>query len=131
MPTCLAYLRANVLCILTCWRANMLCVLACSPVNVLTCLVRLRAPMSCLLQFSHANVSCVSTRSRLACFACSRANVPYVLCVPTSSRTIATNNKYKFSITCFPYILAIFLCFFSCETKLLHILPFLLPVRSL
>ena len=36
--------------------------------------------------------------SRLAC---SRASVPYVLCMPTCSRAITTNDKEKFSIICF------------------------------
>ena len=65
-----------------------------------------RATVSCVLTCSHANVSCVSTCSRLACFACSRANVPCILCVRTCERAVTANNKDKFSITCFPYIVA-------------------------
>ena len=32
--------------------------------------------------------------------------------VPMCSRTITTNNKYKFSMICFPYIFVIVLSFF-------------------
>ena len=41
--------------------------------------------------------------------ACSRANMS---CVPTCSRAITTNNKDKFSITCFPYTFWWFFVFF-------------------
>ena len=40
-----------------------------------------------------------------------RASVPCVLCVATCSRAITTNNNNKFSITCFPYIFVMVLCF--------------------
>ena len=57
-------------------------------------------------------------RSLLNCvpylFTCSRANMPCLLCVPTCSRAITTNDKDKFSITCFSYILRLS---FSCEIK--------------
>ena len=82
VPTCQGALRAYML---TCQRA--LCA------YVLTCLV-------CLLP------TC------LACFACSCANAPCMLCVPMCPHTITTNNKNKFSITCFPYIFVIVLCLF-------------------
>ena len=82
VPTCLACLRAIVPTCLACLRDHVPKCAACLRTHVPTC---------------------------LACFAWSRANV---LCVPTCSRAITTNNKNKFSITCFPYILVIVLCLF-------------------
>ena len=41
----------------------------------------------------------VLTSSRLACFACSCANVTCMLCVPTISRAMTKYNKDKFSNT--------------------------------
>ena len=76
---------------------------------VLTCQRLLRAYV---LTCQHALRTHVLRCSRLACFACSRDNVPCVLCVATYSRAITTNNKDKFSITCFPYIFVIVLCLF-------------------
>ena len=38
---------------------------------------------------------------RVYMITCSRASVPCVLCVPTCSRATTTNDKDKFSITCF------------------------------
>ena len=95
------YSRVSVTCVLTCWRANVPCMLTCSCAN-----------MPCVFTCWHANVSCLSTCSCLPCFACSRASVPCVLCVSTCSRATTTNNKDKFSITCFPYIFVIVFCLF-------------------
>ena len=112
VTTCLACPRANVPYVLTCWRALRADVptgLAYLRADVPTCLVWLRAAVSMCL----------------GCFACSRANVHCVLCVPTCSRDITTNNKNKFSIASFPYFRYCSLPF-SCEIKMLHILAFLL-----
>ena len=132
-------LRAHVPCVLSCSLANVPCVLMCSRANVscvLTCRSALRAYMlTCQLVLRAYVLACLRTLrayvltcqrimhltcSRLACFACSRANVPCVLCVPTCSRAITISNKDKFSITCFPYIFVIVLCLFFCEIKLAH-----------
>ena len=72
--------------------------------HVLTCQHVLRAHVPTFLACSRANVSCVST--------CSRTSLPCALCVPTCSRAITTNNKAKFSITCFPYTFWLFFVFF-------------------
>ena len=87
VPTFLACLRANVSCVLTCSRA-----------------LRAHVPM-CLACLRGYMITC-------SCLACSRVNVPCVLCVPTRSRAIITNDKYKFSMTCFPYFFVIVLCLF-------------------
>ena len=62
----------------------------------------------------------VLTCSRLACFACSHANVYCMLCMLTCSHAITTNNKDKCSITCFPDIFVIVLCFFLWNKTLVH-----------
>ena len=93
----------------------------------------LRAPVPTCLTWLHAHVPtclaclCAHVPTCLTCLrgcvlTCQRANVPCVLCVATCSRAITTDNKNKFSITCFPYIFVIVLC----EIKLLYILAFLL-----
>ena len=86
-----AYVRTcqRVLC------AYLLMCLACSRAHVPMCLACLRGYM----------IKC-------SCLACPRVNVPCVLCVPTRSRAIITNDKYKFSMTCFPYFFVIVLCLF-------------------
>ena len=86
-------------------RAHMLTCQRVLRTYVLTCS---RANVPCVLTFSRANVSCVST----------------------CSHPVTKNNKDKFSITCLPYIFVIVLSF-SCGIKLLYILPFHLPLRSL
>ena len=98
MPTCLACLRANVPCVPTCARANASCVLTCSRA------LRAHVPM-CLACLRGYMIKCSG-------LACSRVNVPCVRCVPTRSRAIITNDKYKFSMTCFPYFFVIVLCLF-------------------
>ena len=77
---------------------------ACLRAHVPTFLVCLSALVSACLACLRAHVP--------TCFACSRGNVPCMLCVPTCSRAITTNDKNKFSITCFPYILWLFFAFF-------------------
>ena len=84
--------------------AHVTTCLACLRVHVLTCLACLRAHVTMCFTYTRANVSCVST--------CSRTNMPCVFCVPTCSGAITTNDKDKFSITCFPYILWLFFVFF-------------------
>ena len=123
--TCQRAFRAHVLtgqltCMLTCPRASVPWVLTCS-----------RAYMPCVLTWSRGSVPCV--------LMCSRANMACVLCVPTCSHAITTNDKGKFSITCFAYkhviVLIVLFCdcslSFSCEIKTVAIFAFLLPVRSL
>ena len=51
----------------------------------------------------------------LMCLTCSQSNVPFV---PTCSRAVTSNNKNKFSMTCFTYIFGTFLLSFSGELKL-------------
>ena len=72
-----------------------------------TCQRTLRAFCSlaikpCVLTCAATNMPCVLTSSRvhvLCAFLCSRANAPYIL---TWSRVnMASNNRNKFSITCF------------------------------
>ena len=92
------YQRALYAHVLTCQRA--LCA------HVLTCQC---AKVPCVLTCSRANVLCVLT--------CSRGNV---LCVPTCSRTMSTNDKGKFSITCLPYILWLFFVIFPWNKTFVH-----------
>ena len=125
VPTCLVCLRPHVPKCLACLYAHVSTCLACSRSHVPTCLRALRAYVltcQCVLRVF------VLTWSRAYAL---RVNVPWVLCVPTCPRAITANDKYKFSITCFLYIFVTVLCLFSCEIKLLYILAFLLPVRSL
>ena len=105
-PTCLACLCAHVPMCLARLHAHQHALHA-FRVHVPTCL-------ACLRAYVLTNVPCVLTCSPtcLACFSCSRANVPCVFCVPTCSRDINTNNKNKFSITSFPHIFVIVLCLF-------------------
>ena len=107
--------RANMSCMLTCSCANVSCMLTCSRAYVPCVLQCSRVSVPCVLTCSRANVSCVLT--------CSRANV---LCVLTRQRILYAlrtyvltcynykwpNDKDKFSITCFPYILWLFFAFF-------------------
>ena len=93
---CFTYSRGNVPNVLTC--------LACLHAHVPTSLASLRAHVSTCLACLRANLPCVLT--------CSRTNVPCVLCMSTCSHAITTNNKEKFSWTCFPYIFVIVLCLF-------------------
>ena len=81
---CLACLCAHVSMCFTCFRAYVVTCFACLCAHVITC----------------------------SCLACSRVNVTRVLCVPTCSRAITTNDKYKFSITCFLTFLWLFFVFF-------------------
>ena len=96
VATCLASLRTHVPTCLACLPAHKPTCLACSRAHVPMCLACLRDHM----------ITC-------SCLTCSRVNVPCVLCVPTCSRAIITNDKYSFSITCFLYIFVIVLCLFS------------------
>ena len=61
----------------------------------------LRAHVPACLECLHAYVS--------TCLACSSAHKHWV---PMCSRAITANDKYKFSIICFPYIFVIVLCLF-------------------
>ena len=115
VPTCLTCLRAHVPTCLTYLRAHVLTCLTCLRAHVQTCLACLRAHVSTYLACLCAQVS--------TCFACSRPNVPCVLkcsrtCVPKCSRAITSNNKNKFSMTCFTYIFGTFSLSFSWEIKL-------------
>ena len=100
VSTCLACWRADVPTCLACLRAHLPTCLACLGVHVPTC---------------------------LACFAWSRANVT---CVPTWSSAITTNNKNKFSITCFPYIFVIVLCLFLLKKNCCTFLHFSYQVET-
>ena len=92
VPMCQRDWRAYVL---TCQRVL---VFTSSPANVPYVLTCSRDNVSCVLTCSRANVPCV--------LPCSPPNVPYVstspgAIVPKCSRPITSNNKSKFSITCF------------------------------
>ena len=89
--TCLACSCAHVPC--------MLMHLACLGVHVPMCLACSRAHVPCILFSAHLTT----------CLACSCANVS---CMPMCSRSITMNNKDKFSIIRFPYILWLFFDFF-------------------
>ena len=69
-----------------------------------TCLKCLRACMPTCLACLRAHMP--------TCLACLCAYVHCVLGMPTCSRVITTNNKNKFSITCFPSMFVIVLCLF-------------------
>ena len=75
----------------------------------------------CVLTCSRGNVPCVLTCQRtlrayvLTCLTCLHA---HVLCVPKCSRAITSNNKSKFSMTCFTKIFGTFSLSFSWEIKL-------------
>ena len=105
-----ATLRANVSCVLTCsraLRAHVLSYLACVRAHVPTCLACSRAhvPMCLACLRDHMNTC--------SCLSCPRVNVPCVLCEPTCSLAITTNEKYRFSTTCFLYIFVAVLCLFT------------------
>ena len=78
-------------------RAHVPTYLACLRAHVPTCLACSRANVPCVLMSSHANVPCVLSWLR--------ANVSSV---PTCSSTVTSNNKNKFSITCFTQIFGTF-----------------------
>ena len=101
--------HANVRSMLMCSRAYMPCVLMCLHATVPCVLTCWRVYMPCMLTCSRANLSCMSMCS---CLACSHVNMPCVLCVPMCSCAITANDKYRFSITCFPYIFEIVHCLF-------------------
>ena len=142
VPTCLVCLRAYVPCMLTCSGNIVPCVLTCSR-NIVPCVLTCsRAYVPFVLTCSRNIVPCVLTCSRVyvpcvlpcsrpmclaclrdymitcSCLACLRVNVSCVLCVPTWSRAITTNDKYRFSITCFPYIFVI--VFFLWNKTVVH-----------
>ena len=104
VPKYLAWLHAHLPTCLACSRAYMLRVLG---GHVTTCLTCSSANVHCVLTCSHANVASV--------LQCSRANVPYVL---TCKTCITSNNKNKFSMTCFPQIFGTFSLPFSCKIRL-------------
>ena len=104
VPTCFACLRAHVPTCLTCLRAHVLSCLACLRAHVPTCLACSRAHMPmCLACLSDHMITC-------SCLSCSRVNVPCVVCEPTYSLAITTNEKYRFSTTYFLYIFVTVLC---------------------
>ena len=88
--------------------------------RVPTCLVCLRAYVPCVLPCSRPMcLACLRDYMiTCSCLACLRVNVSCVLCVPTWSRAITTNDKYRFSITCFPYIFVI--VFFLWNKTVVH-----------
>ena len=108
-----ACLRTNVSYVFTCSRANVPCVLTCPRDNVLTCS---SAKIPCVLTCSRVNVpqvltsQCVFRAYVFTCFVCLRAHVP---CLPKCLHAITSNNKKKFSVTCFTYIFGTFSLFFS------------------
>ena len=92
--------------------------LTCLCASVPSCFMCLHAPVPMCLVCLHAHVS--------TCLACLRAHVPFVLtclhanvpCVHKCSCVITSNNKNKFSMTCFTYIFGTFSLSFSWEIKL-------------
>ena len=101
VPTCLAYLRAHVPACLECSRAHVPACLAYLCAHVPACLACLCAYVPTCLAYVRAQV-----------IKCSCANMPCLLCVPTCSRAITTNDKDKFSIHVFAYIFVIVICLF-------------------
>ena len=87
--------------VLTCSRTNVPCMLTCSRANV-----------PYVLTYSRANVP--------KCLACSRAHVPTCFACLLALRTMSTNDKVKFSITCCPYILWLFFVFFPWNKTFVH-----------
>ena len=114
VPTCLACLRFFALCVLTCSHANESCVLICSRANVpCTCKAHSRAQVATCLACSRAQVLTCLVSLRAHVITWSLANISCMLCVPTCSRALTTNDKDKFSMKFFPYIFVIVLCIFS------------------
>ena len=104
VPICLARLHANVPTCLTCIMCLECLRVLCA--YVLMCLECLRAHMTCL--------ACLCAQAP-TCHACLRAHMPCMqMCLAcfACSHAITTNNKNEFSITSFPYIFVIVLCFF-------------------
>ena len=102
-------------------------------VHVSMCLAYQRALHAYVLTCQHALHAHVLTCQRALrayVLTFSRANMPCVLCVPTCSRAITTNDKDKFSITFFPYIFVIVLCLFPVKWKLLYILTSQKPLMG-
>ena len=101
---CMRYmLTCQLPCLITCLRAYMLTCLhaLCAYVlraYVLTCLACLHTYVPCMLTCQCALYVYVLTCQH-----------PCMLCMSTSSHAITTNDKDKFSITCFPYIFVIWL----------------------
>ena len=106
VPTCLAYLRTHMPVCLACLRAHIPSCLAYLHAHVSMCFVCSHPHVPMCLAYLHANMITFS------CLKCARVNVPCVLCVPTCSRAITTNDKRRFSITWFPNIFVIVLCLF-------------------
>ena len=107
VPYVLTYQLALRVYVLACQRVLWVCVLTCQRVSCL----RANVPMwfAWLLTRVSKSFACFCTHMS-RCPACSRAHVlacfkrscVNVFCVPTCSRAITSNNKYKFSMTCFP-----------------------------
>ena len=117
VPTCLACLRAHMPVCLACLRAQMPSCLACLRAHVPSCLAYLHAHVSMCLLCSHVHVTmclaCLHAHMITgSCLECACVNVPCVLCVPTCSCAITTNDKHRFSITWFPNVFVIVLCLF-------------------
>ena len=90
----LKYLRTNVSCVLTYSRANV--------PYVLTCSRALRAyVLACQRALGFYLLTCqLALRGHVSMFlTCLRASLS---CVPTCLRALTSNNKNKFSMTCFP-----------------------------
>ena len=101
VPIYLACLHANVPTCLTCIMCLECLRVLCA--YMLMCLACLRAHMTCL--------ACLCAQAP-TCHACLRAHMSCMQTCLACSSAITTNNKNEFSITSFPYIFVIVLCFF-------------------
>ena len=93
------------------------CLITCLCAYMLTCLHALcayvlRAYVLTCLACLHAYVPCMLTCQRVLYVYVLTSQHLCMLCMSTSSHAITTNDKDKFSITCFPYIFVIVLCLF-------------------
>ena len=93
-------------------RAHVLTCLACLCAHVPTCLACSRAHVPACLACLCAHVPACLACLRAQVIKCSRANMPCLICVPTCSRAITTNNNDKFSVHVFACIFVIVLCLF-------------------
>ena len=93
-------------------RAHVPTCFVCLSAYVPTCLV---AYVLTCQRVLHAHVFKSQRALRAYVLTCSRAKVP---CMCSCSRTITSNNKNKFSMTCFTQIFGTFSSSFSCEIKL-------------
>ena len=109
MPRCLACLHAHVPTRLPCILSHVPACLSCLLSHVPTCLACLCAQVPTYFACLHTYLA--------ACLACLVVTCQHILhaylpCAPTCSRAITSNNKNKFSMSCFGKIFGTFFCLF-------------------